>query len=84
MILLRIDVVLLFYIGAPAVDAAYAAGLAAGGRACDDAPSWHDGGPDGRIYLGSLLDPSGNKICVLHQPHDAADAVAVEAAAQPA
>ena len=50
------------------VDAAYAAALAAGGRSCDDAPAWHDGGPDGRIYLGSLLDPSGNKICVLHQP----------------
>ncbi len=66
------------------VDAAYAAALAAGGRACDDAPSWHDGGPDGRIYLGSLLDPSGNKICVLHQPQDVAEPVAVQAAAQPA
>ena len=50
------------------VNAAYTAGLAAGGTTAEDPPGWHDGGPDGRLYIAYLRDPAGNKICVLHQP----------------
>ncbi len=49
-------------------DAAHAAGLAAGGMACEDPPGWR-GKPDaGGLYLAYLRDPAGNKICVLHRP----------------
>ena len=44
----------------------HAAGLAHGGKACEDPPGWREG-PNGKIYLAYLRDPSGNKICVLHR-----------------
>lgn len=47
-------------------DAWHAAGLANGGTACEDAPGLRES-PAGKIYLAYLRDPSGNKICALHQ-----------------
>ena len=44
----------------------HAAGLAHGGKTCEDPPGWREG-PAGKIYLAYLRDPSGNKICVLHR-----------------
>lgn len=58
------------------VDAALNAGLAAGGRVCEEPAGWRDAGPDGQLYMGYLRDPSGNKLCVLHQPPEAAHASA--------
>jgi catechol 2,3-dioxygenase-like lactoylglutathione lyase family enzyme len=49
-----------------ACDAWHAAGLAAGGTACEDPPGVREGG-QGKLYLAYLLDPSGNKVCVLHR-----------------
>ena len=47
-------------------DAWYAAGLANGGTACED-PIGVREAPSGKLYLGYLRDPSGNKVCVLHR-----------------
>jgi catechol 2,3-dioxygenase-like lactoylglutathione lyase family enzyme len=47
-------------------DAWHAAGLAAGGTACEDPPGVREGGA-GRLYLAYLRDPAGNKICALHR-----------------
>lgn len=47
-------------------DAWHAAGLAAGGTTCEDAPGVRDSGPM-KLYLAYLRDPAGNKLCVLHQ-----------------
>ncbi len=44
----------------------HAAGLAAGGTACEDPPGVREGGA-GRLYLAYLRDPAGNKICALHR-----------------
>ena len=52
------------------VNAAHAAGLAAGGVAIEDAPGWRGEGP-GALYLAYLRDPAGNKICLLHRPAQA-------------
>lgn len=49
------------------VNAAHAAGLAAGGVAIEDAPGWRGEGA-GALYLAYLRDPAGNKICLLHRP----------------
>ena len=49
------------------VNAAHAAGLAAGGVSIEDAPDWRGEGP-GTLYLAYLRDPDGNKICALHRP----------------
>ena len=49
------------------VNAAHAAGLAAGGQSIEDAPGWRGEGV-GALYLAYLRDPSGNKICLLHRP----------------
>ena len=46
------------------VTAFHSAGLANGGVTCEDPPGWRDG-PAGRIYLGYMRDPVGNKICAL-------------------
>jgi catechol 2,3-dioxygenase-like lactoylglutathione lyase family enzyme len=43
-------------------DAWHAAGVAAGGVACEDPP-----GVRGNLYLAYLRDPAGNKLCALHQ-----------------
>lgn len=49
-----------------AAEAWYAAGLAAGGVACEDPPGVREG-TIGKLYLAYLRDPSGNKICALHR-----------------
>ena len=47
-------------------DAWYAAGIAKGGVACEDAPGVREG-TIGKLYLAYLRDPSDNKICALHR-----------------
>jgi len=47
-------------------DAWHAAGLAAGGTACEDPPGRRDGG-FGPMHLAYLRDPAGNKLCALHR-----------------
>ena len=47
-------------------DAFHAAGLAAGGTACEDPPGIREGA-FGKLYLSYLRDPSGNKICAMHR-----------------
>jgi len=49
------------------VQAFHDAGVAAGGTAIEDPPGERNG-PFGRLHLGYLRDPSGNKICALHRP----------------
>ncbi len=44
----------------------HAAGVAAGGKTCEDPPGWREG-PMGKLYLAYMRDPSGNKICALHR-----------------
>jgi catechol 2,3-dioxygenase-like lactoylglutathione lyase family enzyme len=46
-------------------DAWHAAGLAAGGTACEDPPGVREGAA--KLYLAYLRDPDGNKICALHR-----------------
>jgi len=45
-------------------DAWHAAGLAAGGTACEDPPGVREGG-FGKLYLAYLRDPAGNKLCAM-------------------
>jgi catechol 2,3-dioxygenase-like lactoylglutathione lyase family enzyme len=47
-------------------DAWHAAGLVAGGTACEDPPGVRNG-PSGSLYLAYLRDPDGNKLCALHR-----------------
>ncbi|MFA5965364.1 MAG: VOC family protein [Sphingomonas sp.] len=47
-------------------DAWHAAGLAAGGTACEDPPGIRSGAA-GSLYLAYLRDPSGNKLCALYR-----------------
>ncbi|MFM8753875.1 MAG: VOC family protein [Phenylobacterium sp.] len=47
-------------------DAWHAAGLAAGGTACEDPPGVREG-RSGQLYLAYLRDPDGNKLCALHR-----------------
>jgi catechol 2,3-dioxygenase-like lactoylglutathione lyase family enzyme len=47
-------------------DAWHAAGLAAGGSACEDPPGIRPG-TMGDLYLAYLRDPAGNKLCALHR-----------------
>ncbi|MEY2883660.1 MAG: hypothetical protein RL490_1384 [Pseudomonadota bacterium] len=47
-------------------DAWHAAGLAAGGTACEDPPGVRSGA-NGKLYLAYLRDPDGNKLCGLHR-----------------
>jgi catechol 2,3-dioxygenase-like lactoylglutathione lyase family enzyme len=47
-------------------DAWHAAGIANGGKTCEDPPGVRDG-PPGKFYLAYLRDPDGNKICALHR-----------------
>jgi catechol 2,3-dioxygenase-like lactoylglutathione lyase family enzyme len=49
-----------------AADAWHAAGLAAGGTACEDPPGVRER-PGLRLYLAYLRDPDGNKLCALHR-----------------
>lgn len=47
-------------------DAWHAAGLAAGGTACENPPGVREGG-FGKLYLAYLRDPDGNKLCAMHR-----------------
>jgi len=47
-------------------DGWHAAGLAAGGTACEDPPGIRQS-PRGALYLAYLRDPAGNKLCALHR-----------------
>lgn len=46
------------------VNAAHAAGVAAGGVSIEDAPGWRGDA----MYLAYLRDPDGNKICLAYRP----------------
>jgi len=48
------------------VDAWHAAGIANGGKTCEDPPGVREGA-GGKMYLAYLRDPDGNKICALHR-----------------
>jgi catechol 2,3-dioxygenase-like lactoylglutathione lyase family enzyme len=47
-------------------DAWHAAGVANGGKTCEDPPGVREG-PQGKLYLAYLRDPDGNKLCALHR-----------------
>lgn len=47
-------------------DAWHAAGIAAGGTACEDPPGVREGSL-GKLYLAYMRDPDGNKLCALHR-----------------
>ena len=49
-----------------AVEAFHAAGLEAGGAACEDPPGPREN-PFGALHLAYLRDPAGNKICAVHR-----------------
>jgi catechol 2,3-dioxygenase-like lactoylglutathione lyase family enzyme len=56
-----------FAAGSPEqADAWHAAGVAQGGKACED-PLGVREGPQGKLYLAYLRDPDGNKLCALHR-----------------
>jgi catechol 2,3-dioxygenase-like lactoylglutathione lyase family enzyme len=48
------------------VDAWHAAGCANGGTTCEDPPGVREGA-SGKLYLGYLRDPDGNKLCGLYR-----------------
>jgi catechol 2,3-dioxygenase-like lactoylglutathione lyase family enzyme len=48
-------------------DAFHAAGVANGGKTCEDAPGFRES-PAGKMYLAYLRDPDGNKICAMFRP----------------
>jgi len=47
-------------------DAFHAAGLAHGGKTCEDPPGIREGAGI-KLYIAYLRDPDGNKICALHR-----------------
>jgi catechol 2,3-dioxygenase-like lactoylglutathione lyase family enzyme len=47
-------------------DAWHAAGLAQGGKTCEEPPGVREGAA-GKLYLAYLRDPDGNKICAMHR-----------------
>jgi catechol 2,3-dioxygenase-like lactoylglutathione lyase family enzyme len=47
-------------------DAWHAAGLAHGGKTCENPPGVREG-PAGKIYLAYLRDLDGNKLCAAHR-----------------
>ena len=47
-------------------DAWHAAGIANGGKTCEDPPGVRET-PGGKAYLAYLRDPDGNKLCALHR-----------------
>jgi catechol 2,3-dioxygenase-like lactoylglutathione lyase family enzyme len=47
-------------------DAWHAAGLAAGGTACEEPPGVREGST-GKLYLAYLRDLDGHKLCALHR-----------------
>jgi catechol 2,3-dioxygenase-like lactoylglutathione lyase family enzyme len=48
------------------VDAFHTAGLAHGGKTCEDPPGIREGGGV-KLYIAYLRDPDGNKLCALHR-----------------
>ena len=50
--------------GPEQADAWHAAGVAAGGTSCEDAPGARDLG-FAKLYLAYLRDPDGNKLCAM-------------------
>jgi catechol 2,3-dioxygenase-like lactoylglutathione lyase family enzyme len=48
------------------VDAFHAAGLAHGGKTCEDPPGLREGAGM-KLYIAYLRDPDGNKICAVHR-----------------
>lgn len=48
-------------------DAWHAAGLAAGGRTCENPPGFREAS-FGKLYLAYLRDPAGNKLCAMYRP----------------
>ena len=52
--------------GPDMANAWHAAGVAAGGKAVEDAPGVRSGGAV-PLYLAYLRDPDGNKLCALHR-----------------
>ncbi|KJC59228.1 glyoxalase [Bradyrhizobium sp. LTSPM299] len=48
------------------VEAWHAAGVAAGGKPCENPPGVREGAA-GKLYLAYLRDPDGNKICAMHR-----------------
>ena len=56
-----------FVASSPAqADAWHAAGLAAGGTACEDPPGIRES-RGRKLYLAYLRDPDGHKLCALHR-----------------
>jgi catechol 2,3-dioxygenase-like lactoylglutathione lyase family enzyme len=47
-------------------DAFHAAGLAHGGKTCEEPPGIREGGGV-KLYIAYLRDPDGNKLCALHR-----------------
>ena len=47
-------------------DAFHAAGLAHGGKTCENPPGIREGGGV-QLYIAYLRDPDGNKLCALHR-----------------
>ena len=47
-------------------DAWHAAGIAHGGKTCEDPPGVREG-MGVKLYIAYLRDPDGNKICALHR-----------------
>lgn len=47
-------------------NAAYEAGVSAGGTPIEDPPGWRGGEKTG-FYLAYLRDPSGHKVCVMYR-----------------
>ena len=47
-------------------DAFHAAGLAHGGKTCEDPPGIREGSGV-KLYIAYLRDPDGNKLCALHR-----------------
>jgi catechol 2,3-dioxygenase-like lactoylglutathione lyase family enzyme len=48
------------------VDAFHKAGLAHGGKTCEDPPGLREGAGM-KLYIAYLRDPCGNKICAVHR-----------------
>ena len=51
---------------AEAADAFHAAGIAHGGKTCEEPPGVREGSGM-KLYIAYLRDPDGNKICALHR-----------------
>jgi catechol 2,3-dioxygenase-like lactoylglutathione lyase family enzyme len=51
---------------AEATDAFHAAGLAHGGKTCEEPPGIREGSGM-KFYIAYLRDPDGNKLCALHR-----------------